>query len=376
VVSTLLVPLDGSELAEQALPHAERLARASAARLVLTRATLIRTLPRQNHERARERALHEAEQYLQALAAGLAERGVDVAWSAPYGEAARAILEQVHTQAADVVVMTSHGRSGLGRWLYGSVAEAVLARSPVPVLLTRAWPTPAPGRELGRKARLLVPLDGSAFAEAALPAAQRLAAILGGEVVLTHTVVPPWPSPSGEQHLERAVADLELAIAEASKYLDQVAQDMALTAASISVDVRVGDPVRGIAAAGRGRQAALVVMATHGGGRLQRLLLGSVAAGVLQHGGLPVMLVRPEGVWPAADLLPEEERPAASASSAKLMLSEDELVLVRTALQAMHETAPGQPALHARAQRLLEKVAGDPLGAEVAPVREQVVVAG
>ena len=212
---TILVPLDGSSFSERALPVAAALARTTGAKLVLVRAASAsvragahsadlqgRQIQKEElfvsadaggagRPAAQIRAIEEAELYLEGIAGRLAEQGVRAEVAVPYAAAAEGILTEIDVQSADLVVMCTHGRSGLGRWIYGSVAEEVLAHSPVPVLLVR--PTGAPvnlSPEPGQS-RLLVPLDGSAFAEAALPHAAALAHALGGSILLVYAVAPP-----------------------------------------------------------------------------------------------------------------------------------------------------------------------------------------
>ncbi len=132
---TILVPLDGSTLAERALPFAEVLARASGARLVLPRASLVRHRPEPATEEARIAADERAE--LDRHVALLGERGVVAEGVLRFDEAAEAIVAEAVGREADLIVMATHGRSGLGRLVFGSTAEAVLRRSPAPVLLIR-----------------------------------------------------------------------------------------------------------------------------------------------------------------------------------------------------------------------------------------------
>jgi nucleotide-binding universal stress UspA family protein len=129
--STILVPLDGSPLAEHALPYAERLARATSAHLILCRALSATKLQPEQIVAA----VGDARAYVQGVADQLAGRGSIVETTIPWGEPGDEILEQVRSARADLVVMATHGRSGLGRWLYGSVADEVLRRASVPMFL-------------------------------------------------------------------------------------------------------------------------------------------------------------------------------------------------------------------------------------------------
>src|SRR6266702_4225031 len=187
---SILVPLDGSPLAEAALPFAESLAERAGASLVLVRATHAHpTLGNNAPEQQREIA--GAEDYLTILAKELAGRGFSVQTGVPYGGSAAAwIVEEVSMRDADLVVMATHDRSGADRWLHGSVAEAVVSRATAPVLLIRARSSPRAIERFGDQPPVLVvALDGSPLAEAALPGASDLARTLGGRIVLV-TVVP------------------------------------------------------------------------------------------------------------------------------------------------------------------------------------------
>jgi nucleotide-binding universal stress UspA family protein len=135
MLSTILVPLDGSALAERALPFAERLAGRSSAKVVLLRAAQAWTIPGSDPAEHQLKALHESEAYLERLADGLSERGISVEVASLYGNPARAILDAAHTRQADLIVMATHGRGGLRRWAYGSIADQVLRQAEKPVLL-------------------------------------------------------------------------------------------------------------------------------------------------------------------------------------------------------------------------------------------------
>jgi acetoin utilization protein AcuB len=139
----ILVPLDGSTLAEAALPRAADLARRSGAGLYLLRAVEVATFPGVDPTEAQVRAVREAEGYLADVQQRLVKAGhADVETSAWYGPAAYAIVEAARTRDVDQIVMTTHGRSGLGRLVLGSVAESVLRGTTTPVLLLRVEGAP------------------------------------------------------------------------------------------------------------------------------------------------------------------------------------------------------------------------------------------
>lgn len=304
--STILVPLDGSPLAEHALPYAEHLAKVTSARLILCRALSATKL--QPTEIVG--AVDEAHAYMQVVADQLTSRGRVVDTTIPWGEPADEILDQVRSVRADLVVMATHGRSGLGRWLYGSVADEVLRRASVPILLV------PPGSHepwsADRAPRMLVPLDGSQLSEAVLGPARAWATQLGSEIVLVQ-VIPFKPYSSfGDSSGYVFAFDPEADLAEAERYLSEVADRLRSTAKQVRVRAQLGEPSVTIAQIATDEKANLIMMATHGRSGLARLVLGSVATGTLRRTNIPLLLVRPASldmpkphVAPAADLVAE-----------------------------------------------------------------------
>jgi nucleotide-binding universal stress UspA family protein len=137
-LGTILVPLDGSVLAEAALPKALELAELSGARVLLLRAAEAQTLPGVDPTEAQVKVVGEAEAYLAQVQTRLTRQGrVTVETAVWYGPAALAIVEAARIRKVDQIVMTTHGRSGLGRLLLGSVAESVLRGTTTPLLLLR-----------------------------------------------------------------------------------------------------------------------------------------------------------------------------------------------------------------------------------------------
>ncbi len=137
-VETILVPLDGSTLAEGALPRAAELAGEGNARLLLVRATHTAVFTGGDLVDAQVRVIAEAEAYLAVVATRMRALGAkDVRTSVWYGDAAPAIIDAAAFNHVDLIVMMSHGRSGLGRLVLGSVAESVLRGTTTPILLLR-----------------------------------------------------------------------------------------------------------------------------------------------------------------------------------------------------------------------------------------------
>src|SRR5262245_61865464 len=153
-VDKIVVPLDGSTLAESALETAIDVAD-GAATLVLVRAAEAHHLPCVDATEAQVEVVREAEKYLEAVKARLTARGVErIETSVWYGSPASAIVDAARIRKADLIVMSTHGRSGLGRLILGSVAESVLRATSTPILLLRpqtpAWVKDAPMRETAR----------------------------------------------------------------------------------------------------------------------------------------------------------------------------------------------------------------------------------
>ena len=288
MLSTILVPLDGSPLAERALPFAERLARGTKARLVLTRVVPISRLPN-----VEETVATAAQEYLERIASCLAGTGLISQTALLHGEPPTEILEAAHIHSADLVIMCTHGRSGIGRWLYGSVADAVIRLATLPVMLVPpelsvVWAANEP-------ARILVPLDGSELSEMALGPAAELASCLGAELLLTQVV--PWPPIVYGDPVELLPYEPEEQLAEARSYLDEVAARLRQSGARVRHREDVAQtPAAAIVRLVQEEHVDLVAMATHGRNGLARVVLGSTTTGTLQRADVPLLVVRPTGL--------------------------------------------------------------------------------
>jgi nucleotide-binding universal stress UspA family protein len=208
---------------------------------------------------------------------------VHVDWGRPH----IVIGSAADREDADLIVMTTHGRSGISRWTLGSAADKVLRTLSTPLILIH----PTTGAPLpGSVERIVVPLDGSALAEAALPEAERLARTMDGSLLLVRAVVPAALVYGGEG-LPGALPALEDMEAEAKHYLERVAERIRERGVEVGVAVAVGVPAEVILdLADNG--ANLVVMTTHGRSGLDRAVFGSVADAVVRRGELPVMVIR------------------------------------------------------------------------------------
>ncbi len=283
----ILVPLDGSALAEQALPWVHEIAALTGATVTLVQVVeptdavldLLALQP------AMERA---AQDYLAQAAQQLAQDRMTVQTRVVVGRPAEQVIHLAH--GVDLIVMATHGRSGIGRWVYGSVADKVLSGAPVPVLLIHV--RPAQARPAQPLRRILIPLDGSALAERALPLASWLAQRAGAELVVIRST--EWDRAVAAVYLSGdTVAALTQQYVEAAQdYLRQVSEPLRGQGLAVQTDVRHDPPAEAILASAAQQEADLIVMSTHGRSGLGRWLLGSTAERVLGHAAIPVLLVR------------------------------------------------------------------------------------
>jgi nucleotide-binding universal stress UspA family protein len=290
MLKRILVPLDGSSLAERALSLATTLSIPTGAHLALVRVFA-----------GKDPAAGGPPfgTYLETTAATLRDRGFRVDTAELSGEpVARTLGDAARDLSADLVTMTTHGRAGPRRWVLGSVAEALVACSPVPVLLQRAWD---PGRRamlLGDQPTLLVAVDGSRFAEAVLPTALALGDDLGAEILLVRVDQRAYDILRPEEDIASTPSAPEYRpVGSIREYLEKLEARLRMqTGLPIRYRVECGDPATAIGEAAEEAHAALVLMATHGRTGLQRMALGSVADGVLRHGRTPLVLVHPAPV--------------------------------------------------------------------------------
>jgi nucleotide-binding universal stress UspA family protein len=236
--------------------------------------------------------IEQAQRYLSTVAARLRSTvGPDghppvVLTQACVGVPADRIVREAELWRTDAIVMSTHGRGGLDRLVHGSVADAVLRHSVVPVLLV---PARTPDLRLEGEAIVLA-LDGSAFAEAALPYAAELARELACPMRLVIAV--PWqPGPIEASGISYSL--IHETVADAEHYLDGVIDQVRRGDIEARGEVVVGPAARTIQDAADDARAAAIVMATHGRGGLSRLAFGSVAAAVLEHTSHPLLLIHP-----------------------------------------------------------------------------------
>lgn len=302
MVEHILVPLDGSSLAECVLPHTVAVGRALDAKVTLLRAVA------RNSANAGSRAVDplswhmrksEAEAYLSGVAERLRDAGLSVKTVLAEGKAAERIIHFARTEGVGLVMISSHGRSGLSPWNISSVVQKVILRAYAPTMIVRAYQHPDEEPEELSYRRLLVPLDGSNRAECTLPWAEKIARFHGSEVLLTHVVSRPEvprraPLTEHEQTLVEELTKLNRDQAET--YLEALRSRL-----DLDVETRLLDGDDAALALHRTideEDVDLVLMAAHGYSGETRWPYGSVALNFIAYGSRPLLVVQ--------DVPPEE----------------------------------------------------------------------
>lgn len=295
----LLVPLDGSPLAEQALPTATRLACALGAELHLVHVHVaasldpisIEGLPVIDEELHSLAAEHERV-YLERVAAQVAGDGLQPIVTRIEGAVVQALTSYARAIQAGLIVMTTHGRSGFAHLWLGSVAEGLVQAAGTPLLLLRPDEHGVIANQLFR--RVLVPLDGSPLAEAILPYATALAGLDGGEVVALR-VIDTLPVPAALPFHERFridAATLAHQRSEAERYLQHVAATLAPAVIQTQV-IDADQPARAILATAATLGADLLALTTHGHNATTRATISGITDKVLRGVTRPLLILRP-----------------------------------------------------------------------------------
>ena len=291
------MPLDGSLVAEQAIPFALAIAERarSKVKLVLVHHPILME-PGPAYTKV-ELAMQKANrEYLRSVAARLRERlGRALSSAVLQGPIAQTLAKYIRELSTDLVVMTTHGRGGLRRAWLGSVTDQLIRMSEVPILVVRPREGNAAESAVDL-AEILVPLDGSPLAEAALEPAAALARLWDGEMSLVQVVRPvvltsdpPLPFPTG--YADQATG---MRRESAQDYIRDVAERLRESGVKASGVAVLGDGIADtLLNLARPERVGLMAMATHGRGSLRRLALGSVADKLVRAAEVPVLVIRP-----------------------------------------------------------------------------------
>lgn len=299
---SILVPLDGSTHSEQALGIAAWIAQRTGAGLRLCHVRETADPEFASFGIEDEAAiLSHLEEYLGVLSRQLARQlGRDVAHEVAEGAPITELIGVARKAAADLIVLTTHGLGGPAAAWLGGTAEGLARQAGTPLLLVRVSsrgdpPEPAIGH-------VLVPLDGSVTAEAALGAAVDLARLAAATLTLLAVVELPvrLPSRAGSEPIRLSgVPDPGIWHERACEYLEGVAGRLRAQHLSVAVEVRDAvSPASAILQAAADLEADAIAMTTHGRSRLRRMAVGSVSDKVIRASGVPVVLVPSREIEP------------------------------------------------------------------------------
>jgi nucleotide-binding universal stress UspA family protein len=274
---TILVPLDGSKLAEAVLSQVRKVLFRKDAEVILVRAVSVPSGTEGTTPELMESLQIQATWYLEEQAQILHEQGVRVRTILRVGDPARVILDAASRTEADLIAMTTHGRSGLRRWAFGSVAERVIRASKVPVLALRSFTATgaeAPRRDLTLN-RILVPISDADLSLNVIEPAIELAQLFGASVRVLHVCeggACTMPVPQITRAFER-FRDAGIGVEPLMKEGDAAAQVLDACAET---------------------ESDLIAMTTHGRAGLSRWMLGSVTEKILRASKVPMLIVRPK----------------------------------------------------------------------------------
>jgi nucleotide-binding universal stress UspA family protein len=317
MINRILVPLDGSLTAEAVLPLVTHLAKAKNATVelitVITPVAIwdaAASMIKWDAEEAAARA------YVEVKAGELEQRGLKTHSTVAYGQAAYAVFDAAKASEADLIAMTTHGRTGITRFVLGSVADKLL-HTAAPLLVVR------PGDGEGAQTlapdsiqKILVPLDGSTLSLAAIAPAEEMAGVFDASLLFCSVVSTDWIAYSGMETpvlYQDALADMK---ARTKTSLDGIAGESRGRGFKAECFVGVGGPADEIQRIATENGAGLIVMSTHGRSGPSRWVMGSVADTLVRRTHLPCLLVHPHQVDHPSEhpLAPAEERPAASGT--------------------------------------------------------------
>lgn len=290
----VLIPLDGSTLAERAIPAGVFLAKTLQCPL-----ELLHVIEHPLHEDIPEATIRPSTDAVRRDLRAVVQKyhiDIPVSCNVLVGDPVRRLLESSERNPDAIIAMATHGRSGIVRAVLGSVADKVVRGASGPVLLVR--PTPAAHNGLFPVSTIMVGLDGSRLSERALPAAIDLARKSGARLHLVGVVESLWtlayptspydgapPDPQVIQELDTRLTN------EACEYLSDVASRARESGVYVTWDVTHGNPVEELAREAERVSAGVLVTATHGRGGLSRMFHGSVSTGLTARCDVPLLIV-------------------------------------------------------------------------------------
>jgi len=289
----VLVPLDGSNVAEIVLPYVEEIAAKLGAEIILV--SVSESTAAETDHLYRLYLERIADQMQRELKDWGAKEEAKIRSEVLLGKPANEILRYAEESNVGLIAMASRGRSSRGPWLLGNIAAKVLQVTPKPMLLIR---TPADNASLQQRSlvkRILVTLDGSKVGESAIPYAEVLAQVVGAELVLFQALEPVKPF-TGEGDVsitpEMIKKEEERREGSAIAYLDSVEKVLQERGLSTSSAIVLGSPAEQIIDYAEANAIDLIAMSTHGRSGIGRWVFGSVTDKVLHAGDMPLLTIR------------------------------------------------------------------------------------
>ena len=290
----MLVPLDGSRLSEIVFPYAKDLAGRLGLDIVLLHVHSSKeseTIPLHQAyiEHKAQTIKRQLRDWQKKIGSRLEARRLEVRGELATGYPPEEIMCYAEQNNFDLILMATHGRSGIRRWVLGSVADKILCVSSIPVWLIRAGTVDSVTYDKWPQRTLLVPLDGSVLAEKVLPHVEVLAkqpAPPPVDVVLFRVAEAPTTSGHYFRNIPESREEIE-------QYLAKIAARLKNSNLRVQSKVSSGDPAEQIVSYGRANPFSIIVMSTHGHSGMSRWFYGSVATKVLEHASNPIFLVRP-----------------------------------------------------------------------------------
>lgn len=281
----VLVPLDGSELAERAIPYAKNLAKTRGSEVILFTVSIASV----------EQLGKPIKAYLELNSNELQSQGIKASTAIAYGNVADEIIKFADKNKIDLIILSTHGHSGIKRWALGSVALKVLHGTCIPVLLIKSRTHKTAKVEFKK---ILLPLDGSSFSEASIPYVKELAKGTGGEIVILRVSEPPvLPAdrspaikPSWEEYRDMLMAEIQR---QAEKYLEGIRANLGKNGIKARSQATVGKAAESILQVAQKEDINLITMTTHGRTGVSRWVYGSVASRITEESLQPVLLIRP-----------------------------------------------------------------------------------
>ncbi len=292
----ILVPLDGSPLAECALPHAVALAQAFDARVTLLQ-VLGQAQPPSRVQSIDPLSWHirkaESGSYLDGLVPRLEKAGVPTEKALLEGRAAERIMEFAREQNVSLIILSSHGKSGLSGWNISGVVQKIILRACIPTMIVRAYQSVSSDLTSLRYKRVLVPLDCSQRAECVLPLATTLARFHESRLLLTHVVCrPEMPrrAPHTREEIELSEQLTRLNQEEAGKCLEQLESMLHL---DTKIHLLVHDnATTALHQVVKQENVDLVMMSAHGYSGGTQWPYGNVALNFIAYGTTPLLIVQ------------------------------------------------------------------------------------